>query len=255
MASAEPPTYASSTSPGGDGSDHDDHDDDNRAPSATGNDGPPSLLLAPLPSSVSFLAGSLGLSSRGASIQGDLLLKGDTSRAQSLQVSLVLTACTPTSPTPYVLFSTSHFLWPPQSTTTSSEEGKGEADPRPPLIPRQRFSIPIPTSLPQCVHQPSIALSYTLTASLALLPPPSSSAAAATASETVEDTSANTQPPLPSGGETIRESMEIHLCPAGIAEDDADGRPDLQQVIHPIARLPLKIGFPKYAFNALRCSY
>lgn len=91
---------------------------------------------------------------------------------------------------------------------------------------RHTFSIPIPSTLPQCLHQPSLSLSYTLSASLTLR-----STSAGPSTSTVRPT-------------VVTESMEIHLCPSGLPSSESS--PLIRTLPAPgRTPTPVLVGYPK----------
>lgn len=92
----------------------------------------------------------------------------------------------------------------------------------------QRFAIAVPSTLPQCLHQPGLSLAYTLSAHLTLSHP---------LSPLASDRSS-----APS--EVVTERMEIHLCPSGRPSSQA--APLIRAVPAPgRTPTPVLVGFPK----------
>ncbi|KAL7413335.1 hypothetical protein BDY24DRAFT_65622 [Mrakia frigida] len=230
MSWIEPPTYTSTTSA--------------ISTSTSAGVESVSILLAPVEGRSTFLRGRLGRGRKQAKVEGEVMIKGISSRVLALSVSLSLLSTTSEESSPVTLFNRSHSLHPflPEPSSSSSSSSfltPSSSSPRPPPFrPTQRFSIPIPSTLPQCLHQSTMNLTYHLTATLTVASSSSESSPSPTSSL-----------PLPRQPSTTHvETMEIHLCPSGpsIEEiEEGDVHPALVEIPLPISSTPVKVGFAK----------
>jgi hypothetical protein len=175
-----------------------------RLPSTTGEDSTLMLLLL-LPRTV-----ALKLTLRRNGQQDELLFER----------SIVVLPSPPSAATPMASSSSRPHTSADTSAAVARPTSNGSRHP---------FTIAIPSTLPQCLHQPGLSLAYTLSAHLTLSLPSSAR-------------SASTSSPPPS--EVLTERMDIHLCPSGRPSSQA--APLIRPVPAPgRTPRPVLVGFPK----------